>query len=62
MLQWQVIWLIKHGLTNNFNVFYNNDKYFQLRKSELMIALVRAIIILALGGINPDVYSTDTEM
>ena len=33
-----------------------------MRKSELMIALVRAIIILALGGINPDVYSTDTEM
>ena len=36
---------------------------FQLRKSELMIALVRAIIILlALGVINPDVYSTDTEI
>ena len=52
MLQWQVI--IKHGLTNNFNVY--NDKCFQLRKSELMIALVRAIIILALRGINPDVY------
>ena len=62
MLQWQVLWLIKHGLTNNFNVFYNNDKCFQLRKLELMIALVRAIIILALGGIYPDVYSTDTEM
>ena len=59
MLQWQVIWLIKHGLTNNFNVFYNNDKCFQL---ELMIAIVRAIIILALGVINPDVYSTDTDV
>ena len=28
----------------------------------MMIALVRAIIILALGVINPDVYSTDTEI
>ena len=26
MLQCQVLWLIKHGLTNNFNVFYNNDR------------------------------------
>ena len=62
MFQWQVIWLIKHRLTNNFNVFYNNDKCYQLRKSELISNIRAIIILLALGGINPDVYSTDTEI
>ena len=33
-----------------------------MRKSELISNIRAIIILLALGGINPDVYSTDTEI